>query len=149
LVAKVLPPAYQNKNWDDVPKSLVVVENVLRTIVFVSSGLLQLEIKQRIQSVGLIIYVCGLVVYFASWILQIRFKQVKWAQSGIVFTAPAYTPVIWLCGIGLIGQRLLFNVWYTYWIYILLSLAFVAVHTRHSLVALRNWNRVNATSFGK
>jgi hypothetical protein len=145
-LAKALPPAYQKKNWDNVPKPLTIAENVLRTFVFVSCVLLQLEIKERIQSIGLTIYISGLVLYFASWILQIRFAQIRSMQGILAFAAPAYTSFIWLYGIGLIGQRLLVDVAYSYWIYVLLSLAFVAVHTSHSIVAFRNWNRLNSSS---
>lgn len=145
MLSGALPPAYQDKNWDDVPKPLLVAENLLRIIVFTSCVLLQLEIKQRIQSIGLAIYISGLALYFVSWILQIRYNQLKWSHGIIAFTAPAYTSIIWLCGIGLIGQHLLINVWYAYWIYLLLSIAFTAVHTAHSILAFRNWNRLSAT----
>jgi len=145
-LAKALPPAYQKKNWDNVPKPLTIAENVLRTFVFVSCVLLQLEIKQRIQSTGLAIYMGGLIVYFASWILQIRSAKIRSMKGIFAFAAPAYTSFIWLYGIALIGQRLIIDVAYTYWIYVLLSLAFAAVHTSHSIIAFRNWNRLNSSS---
>ena len=141
MLSKALPSAYQNENWDAIPRPLMLAENLLRLIVFISCAFLQLEIKQRIQCIGLIVYTIGLVLYFTSWILQMRFNKLGLSQSILAFTAPAYTSAIWLGGIGLIGQHSLIDVWYSYWIFILLSLAFAAVHTLHSLLAFKNWNR--------
>jgi len=138
LLAKALPPAYQNENWNSVPRTLKIVENALRTTVFVFTVFLRLEIRNGIQLSGLVIYSIGLGLYFASWMVQIRFSNYGWSKNIIAFAAPAYTSLIWLWGIGFIGQHLLINVVYAYWIYLVLSVSFVAVHTLHSILAFKN-----------
>jgi len=129
-----LPPAFQKDIWDDIPKPLSFVESGVRIVVFLFSLLLFLEIRTILQVVGLVIYGIGVLVYFASWILQIRQPESRWSRGLLGFCAPAYTPIVWLVGIALIGQSMLFDVWYEYWIYILLSVVFVGVHTLHSVL---------------
>jgi hypothetical protein len=107
-------------------------------VVFLFSIILLLEIRTVLQVVGLVIFGIGVLVYFASWVPQIRQPESRWSKSLLGFCAPAYTPIVWLVGIALIGQHLLFDVWYQYWIYILLSVAFVGVHTLHSVLVYGN-----------
>ncbi|MFC1996709.1 hypothetical protein ACFLXI_03755 [Chloroflexota bacterium] len=52
---------------------------------------------------GIVVYLIGLLVYFASW-LPLKFSPDSiWSNSLSGFLAPAYTPLFWLIGITLIG----------------------------------------------
>lgn len=129
-----LPQAFQKEIWDDIPRPLSFVESGVRFVVFLFSIILFLEIRTVLQVVGFVIFGIGILVYFASWVPQILQPESRWSKSLLGFCAPAYTPIVWLVGIALIGQHMLFDVWYQYWIYILLSVVFVGVHTLHSVL---------------
>jgi hypothetical protein len=65
-----------------------------------------------------------------------------WAGSALGFLAPAYTPVLWFTGLALLGRRLFWGGFYRWWMYLVLSLAFLAAHVTHTfIVYARNfWN---------
>ena len=133
LLWRYLPPEFQKETWDDIPRWLSLMENAARIIVFLFSAVLLLQVRTAVQVAGLAMYGAGSLVYFASWIPQIRHPGGRWSRSLPGFCAPAYTPLVWLAGIALMGQRMLFDVWYRFWIYILLSVAFVGLHTFHAV----------------
>jgi hypothetical protein len=74
------------------------------------------------SKIGIAVYLIGLVVYFASWVPLMVAPTSTWSNSLIGFLAPAYTPLLWLVGIYLIGG---------WWPYLVLSLVFVSVHIGH------------------
>jgi hypothetical protein len=49
-------------------------------------------------------------------------------SSLIGSTATAWTPLLWLVGIGLVGDSFYFSIPYKPWFYILPSIIFVAFH---------------------
>jgi hypothetical protein len=49
------------------------------------------------------------------------------------FMAPAYTPLLWLSGIGLIGNAFYFNLPYRRCLFIFTSLVFLSFHNFHTL----------------
>jgi hypothetical protein len=57
-----------------------------------------------------------MIIYFASWLLLIVRPDAAWSRSAAGLLAPAYTPLIWLAGIALVGGS---------WPYELPSLRFV------------------------
>jgi leucyl aminopeptidase len=62
----------------------------------------------------------------------INFPNSGWSNSIIGFTAPAYTPLFWLMGIGLIGNSFYFNLPYRPWYYISTSILFLIFHNFHA-----------------
>jgi hypothetical protein len=118
--------------WKDIPPIIGITENVLRVMVFFLPLLMPLTVETGSQKIGLGIYIAGLVIYFLSWLLQIYYPDSAWSKSAFGFLAPAYTTMIWLVGIGLIGTRLFVKVPYRPTVYILISTAFVVVHTMHA-----------------
>lgn len=99
--------------------------------------MLSLSFDSRIQIIGFLIYVVGVMIYFLSWIMQIYFTETKWSKSIFGFMAPAYSSIIWLIGIGLVGQKLLFDLSYSYAVYIIISFVFVIVHSMHAYFVFR------------
>jgi hypothetical protein len=50
------------------------------------------------------------------------------------FAAPAYTPLLWLLGIALLGDRLFWETFFRWWMYLALCIAFLAAHITHTLL---------------
>jgi hypothetical protein len=109
-----------------VPKRVLVAEQVLRAAVFIGPLFLPLRWGDTSSQAGLILYAQGILIYFASWLLLIYRPETAWSKSAAGLLAPAYTPLIWLAGIALVGGS---------WPYALLSLLFVGVHIYHNILA--------------
>lgn len=128
-----LPSAYSAEVLDkDIPSLITNGENISRLLVFVLPILMPIRIETESQKLGLWLYVIGVAIYFVSWLVQMAFPQSAWSLSAFGFLAPAYTPLIWLVGIGLIGKELYFDSPYRSWIYILLSVIFIGLHLSHA-----------------
>jgi len=119
--------------WKDIPPFLAGGENFFRLLIFVFPLLMPLRIATNTQKIGLALYLAGTLVYFLSWIALMYFPQSLWSMSAAGFLAPAYTPLIWLTGIGLIGSPLFFAGPYRSWMYIATSVIFLAFHFSHTL----------------
>ncbi len=136
--AASLPRGYSREFFEeDIPPTIVSAENFLRIVAFFLPLLMPLTIKTTGQKIGLGIYLAGLAIYFLSWTMQIYNPDSTWSSSLVGFLAPAYTSMIWLIGIGLIGNELFINIPYNPIIYIALSAAFVVVHTGHAFIVYK------------
>ena len=111
-----------------VPRAVLWAENVLRIVVFLWPLLLPLRWQDPQSKAGLAVYGLGVFVYFASWLPLIYSPDAAWSKSAAGLLAPAYTPLIWLAGIALIGGSLP---------YALASLLFVGLHVYHNILAHR------------
>jgi len=136
LFTRQLPPAYQmNIFWRDIPKAISVPEKFLRTLVMILPIFMRLQLSTPHHRLGLGLYLTGLLCYFASWTALIAAPWSSWSISAIGFLAPAYTPIAWLAGIGMIGDTLQFSgVPYSPWIYWGISGLFLAFHNLHAFV---------------
>jgi hypothetical protein len=114
------------KSHAGVPQVVLLAETVLRIAVFVGPLLLPLGWQDRRSRAGLALYGLGLLVYFASWLPLIYRPEAAWSTSAAGLLAPAYTPLIWLAGIAVIGGS---------WPYALLSWLFVGAHVYHNILA--------------
>jgi len=130
-----LPLMYsQEVFWRDIPPVIATGENFFRLIVFILPLLMPLRIETSTQKLGLWFYITGTVIYFISWLAQMYFSQSAWSLSAFGFLAPAYTPIIWLVGIGLIGTTLYFSSPYRSWMYIVTSIFFIGFHISHAFI---------------
>ncbi|MBF0497733.1 MAG: hypothetical protein HQK58_14355 [Deltaproteobacteria bacterium] len=136
-----LPKAYSDENfWKDIPPIIVYGENTFRILAFVLPVFMPLNIATPSQMTGLVIYLVGALAYFSAWAAQLFFPQSAWSTSLMGFLAPAYTPLLWLTGIGLIGDSFFFPAPYRSWVYITIAFLFVAFHCLHTwLVYLRTF----------
>lgn len=131
-----LPANYvPNSVWDSIPPSLELTEHVLRIITFLLPLGMALSFKSRSQKVGLAIYTIGVLVYFMSWYIQMTQPNSLWSQSLLGYAAPAYTPLIWLIGIGLIGETSFIKSIPLRTLYFLFVGLFISVHTYHAYLA--------------
>jgi len=133
-----LPSSYaRDIFWKDIPPFIRTTENIARIVIFTLPVLMQFSLKTPIQKAGLGIYMLGLVLYFASWILQMYFPQSDWSHSLWGYAAPAYTTIVFFAGIGMIGRKSFVALPHISIIYIIFSVFFVAVHTAHSYVVFQ------------
>ena len=130
-----LPQEFQpEKFWNEIPAWLKYAENISRILLFILTILMPLSISTSTQKRGLILYIGGTTIYFASWLLLIFSPDSAWSNSIFGFMTPAYTPLLWLTGIGLIGDSFYFNLPYRRWFFILLSVVFLIFHNLHTLM---------------
>lgn len=128
-----LPPAFSLAEfWRDIPAPLAFAENSLRVAVFALPFFMPLNLSAPTSKHALLVYAAGTLVYFASWLALILFPTSSWSTSALGFTAPAYTPFVWLLGIALLGRQLIWGAIYRWWMYLVLALAFLATHLSHT-----------------
>jgi len=108
-----------------VPRVIVNLEKTLRLLVLGFPILLPLQVDDLYGTAGLAVYVVGLVSYCASWVMQMYNRETRWSQSAIGILAPAYTVLIWMVGIALIGHS---------GVYALLAVVFTFIHTWHKVM---------------
>jgi hypothetical protein len=129
-----LPQAFQSDVfWKDIPIFLTYGENISRIAVFILTLLMPLSIKTALQKKGLFLYLGGTIIYFASWLILIYFPDSGWCDCIWGFMSPAYTPLLWLIGIGLIGNSFYFNLPYKHWLFTSTSIVFLTFHNLHTL----------------
>ena len=85
---------------DDIPAIVGYGENILRVIVFALPLFMIFSLKTKVQKTGFIVYLIGIIIYFASWIALIYFPTSVWSLSWLGFVAPAYSTLIFFVGIG-------------------------------------------------
>jgi hypothetical protein len=116
----------------DIPPFLLFTENALRLAVMVLPFLMPLDVVSTVQRRGLWLFVIGMLLYVFTWVPLMVMPESAWSTSRVGFLAPAYTPLVWLAGLGLTGGRLYGSLPFKPWMYLLLAGAFVAVHVAHA-----------------
>jgi hypothetical protein len=136
LLAAALPPAFQSAEfWRAIPRWVSVPENVLRSLVFLLPLLMPLELASGPQRRRLAMFAAGTAVYFASWVALIAWPDSAWSTSAAGFLAPAYTPALWLCALGLLADH-----WsiaalpFRRWMYLAAATAFLVFHNLHTAI---------------
>jgi len=135
-----LPGAFDPKVFNsNIPLTIIIGENIFRTIIFLMPLFFRLNMTLSINNRGVVIYSFGVSLYFISWLLLIYEPKSIWSTSVLGFTAPSYTPIIWLIGLSLLVKSYNLNWVYTKWHYILPSLAFSVFHISHTVYV---YNRI-------
>ena len=132
-----LPKGFTKEIWDEVPTWVNISELILRTLAYLLPLLLIFSLQTKTQKIGFGLYLIGLLIYFSSWLMQIVYPNSTWSTGMIGFMALAFTPIIWLMGIGIVGQQSFINSPQIRTIYFILAIAFVIVHTYHSYLAYK------------
>jgi hypothetical protein len=141
IFMRYLPSAYKTDAfWKDIPGWISIPENILRIVVMILPMVMRFGISAPSQRAGLCLYLIGTALYFTSWWVQIACPASAWSTSAAGFLAPAYTPVVWLAGIALIGNSLTISgIPYSPRIYLLFSSMFLFFHNLHTwMVYSRN-----------
>jgi hypothetical protein len=133
LLAEHLPDAFQAEIfWKDIPPFISYGENICRITVMIFPLFMILSLKSKRQRAGFFLYLIGTLLYGLSWLAIIIYPDSDWSQHVVGFTAPAFTPLIWLIGIGLIGEQAFFKIKHLPLIYGCLSILFTVFHTLHA-----------------
>ena len=94
--------------------------------------LIRFRISTPVQRLSLALYLAGLVVYFGSWAALIFLPRSQWNTSVVGFMAPAYTPILWLAGIALVGDEFRWpKASLQPWMYGSLAAVFLVLHNLH------------------
>ena len=134
-LTRFLPPALASNEFSrDIPALVMYGENTLRVAVMVLPFLMPLEVATVSQRRGVLLFAVGTSVYFLSWIPLMFVPQSSWSTSWLGFVAPAYTPLVWLTGLGLIGRRFYLPSPFKWWMYVGLACGFVAFHVTHTSI---------------
>lgn len=80
---------------------MMIAENSFRLLAFLLPAFFQFSIGGHRRRIGLMIYVAGTLIYFASWIPLLLDPGGSWASSPWGALAPAVTPALWLAGINM------------------------------------------------
>ncbi len=114
---------------------VIAIENICRTALFVLLFFTKVEWMKTNRDYGLAIYVFGCMVYFISWMILIYLPESNWSKSIIGFTAPAYTPSIWLVGIIIIVKTTdVLKIVNSKWPLIVSSFVFIIIHVWHLIM---------------
>ncbi len=131
----LLPPALGSQEfWCHIPPMVTYGENLLRLTVLILPFLTPLDLRTVSQRRGLTLFTVGMVVYFLAWLALILFPQSRWSLSWTGFLAPAYTLLLWLAGLGLIGRRLYWPGPHRCLMYHWLAAGFTAFHGGHASI---------------
>lgn len=141
VFTRYLPPPLAPSDFNrDIPAVLLLAENMLRIAVMILPFLMPLDVASAVQRRGLWLFVIGVLLYVLAWLPLMVAPESAWSTSRAGFLAPAYTPLVWLVGLGLTGGRLCWPVPFKSWMYLLLAGTFVVVHIAHaSLVYTRTY----------
>ena len=135
MFTRFLPPALASTEFSqDIPPLVAYAENALRIVLMVLPFLMPLEVNTDGQRQGLLLFVFGTLLYFLAWVPLMIAPQSSWSTSWPGFVAPAYIPLVWLVGVGLIGRRLYVPSPYRWWMYVALACGFIAFHVTHTSI---------------
>jgi hypothetical protein len=130
------PPLTPAEFWRDIPRVIVTGEQVSRTLVSVLPFFMPLREDTRRRRQGLAWFGIGVIVYFTSWLLLMLLPASRWSMSAAGLLAPAYTPIVWLSALGVLGPRLAVPLYWRPWLYWLLALVFLSFHLSHAILVV-------------
>lgn len=138
LFYKYLPEAFSLEVFtNNIPNYVLILENIGRICIFGLPFLFKYNLKH--SKSGILLYSIGLLVYFVSWFALIIFPNSLWSTSIIGFTAPAYTPIIWLVGCAfLFKETYIQQIKYYPIIFISVSVFFAIFHVTHTVIVYIN-----------
>lgn len=130
---EALPAAYHpDLFWKDIPQWLGLLENILRILVFGLPGILFFGKREPGQAWGWFLYLGGLAIYLVSYFALIVSPESGWSQSLIGFTAPAWSPLFWLAGLGFVCRRSWLPIPWHRAIYWSIACLFLSFHVGHA-----------------
>jgi hypothetical protein len=127
IFTKYLPEFYLK----NIHHPIVLIETIARIITIAFSAIMAIKLDNKIGKTGRIVYAIGVLIYFCSYFMVIKFPIALFQDNLIVLLAPYWTSVLWLIGIGLLGNKLLINIPYHYAVYIIISVLFAIIHSIH------------------
>ena len=132
IFTKYLPENY----LQNVSHVVVLLESITRISLIILSLVLQINTNNLLGKAGIKIYIIGLLIYFLSYYVIIKYSNTIFGQNMIVQLSGYWTSVLWLIGIGLIGNKIFLKIPYKWILYILISILFGIMHTYHGYILL-------------
>lgn len=133
VFAADLPAAYQPQVfWNDIPTALGFAENVFRVGVMAIPWAVPLGWSSPSQRGGLALFVSGFALYAASWALLILAPDSALSSSLPGFTAPAWTPAVWLAGLVTMADTSFIARFRPRRALLVVSVLFLACHVGHA-----------------
>ncbi len=134
-----MPASAMAEFWRDIPAPIAFAENALRAVVFGLPFAMPLHLVKMRERCALAVFVVGTLAYFASWLPLMYWPQSAWSGSLLGSLAPAWTPIVWLAALAVLGRRLFWCSRYRWWMYLLACIGFLAAHVGHAaFVQLRS-----------
>jgi len=133
LFFKKLPLHYLK----NISHRIIIMETIARIITVAFSIIMAINNQNKTGKIGLMIYIIGTIIYFASYFIEIYASNTLFGRKIIFILAPYWTSVIWLIGIGLIGNRFFINIPYHFTVYLVLSIIFATIHTIHGYLCYK------------
>jgi hypothetical protein len=130
IFTKYLPEHYLK----NINHPIVTIETIARIITIVFALIMAMKLDNKIGKIGLIVYIIGILIYFCSYFIVIKASEISLHNNIIVLLAPYWTSVLWLIGIGLLGNKLFINIPYHYIAYIIISIVFAIIHSIHGYI---------------
>jgi len=130
VFTKYLPEFYLKKT----NHPIVTIETIARIITIAFSVIMAIKLDNKIGKAGLIVYIIGVLIYFCSYFIVIKIPVISFHNNFIVLLAPYWTSILWLTGIGLLGNKLFINIPYHYIAYIVISIVFAIIHSIHGYI---------------
>jgi hypothetical protein len=133
ILTKYLPEHYLKK----INHPVVTMETITRIITIAFSAIMAINLDNKIGKIGLIVYIIGILIYFCSYYIVIKIPATSFKNNIIVLLAPYWTSVLFLIGIGLLGNKLFINIPYHFTAYIVMSIAFTVIHSYHGFICYK------------
>ena len=133
IFTKYLPKHYLK----NIKHPIVTLETIARMITIAFSVIMEINLNNNIGKSGLIVYIIGVLIYFCSYFIVIKLPPTSFNNNIAVLLAPYWTSVLWLIGIGLLGNSLFVSTPYHYTIYIVISIVFAVLHSIHGYICYR------------
>jgi len=133
LFFKKLPSHYLK----NISHPIIIMETITRIITIAFSIIMAINIQNKTGKIGLMIFIIGIIIYFASYFIEIYASNTLFGRKIIFILSPYWTSVIWLIGIGLVGNRLFINIPYHFIVYLILSIIFATIHTIHGYLCYK------------
>ena len=130
MFTKYLPDFYLK----NINHPIVTIETIARIMTIAFSVIMAIRTDNKIGKAGLILYFFGVLVYFCSYFIVIKIPANSFYNNFIILLAPYWTSVLWLIGIGLLGNKLFINIPYHCTAYIILSIVFTIIHSIHGYI---------------
>jgi hypothetical protein len=135
IFTKYLPDFY----LENIIHPIVTIETIARITTIAFSAIMTIKLDNKTGKVGLVLYVIGVFIYFCSYFIVIKIPAISFNNNFIVLLAPYWTSVLWLIGIGLLGNKLFINIPYHYVAYIILSIVFAIIHSIHGYICFSTY----------
>ncbi|SEL90657.1 hypothetical protein [Parapedobacter koreensis] len=133
--ANQLPVAFLPDTFSkEIPPVVSYGEQTFRMLFFILTFMMPLN-KDNLQARwAWLSYGFGLFAYFASWLMLIYRPESGWSNSLLGFTAPAWTPALWMLGIAYIGRSFFFGLPFGRWLVLSVCCLFLLFHNAHTYI---------------